>query len=88
MPQGAGVALENQTVTTYEHALAAALEWEVQGAPPPGVVADMKAWTASGHRALFVSVEGLRRRWEAVVDPVTRLLKLMPKAHFRVSQIR
>ena len=68
-------------MTAYEHALATAVEWEVQGAPPP-VCADMKAWTASGYRALSSASKAFDHEWEAVVNPVTRLLKRMPEGSF------
>jgi hypothetical protein len=71
----------NGALSAYEHASAATVEWEVQGAQPP-VCADMKAWVASGNRTLAVGTKALDREREALVSPLLRLTKRLPGGQF------
>jgi hypothetical protein len=64
----------NDTVTTLERTGAAALEWQLQSAPPD-VCADMRAWVASGYRTLSPATKVLIREREAVERPLLRLLR-------------
>lgn len=66
-------------VTAYEHASAAVMEWEAQGAAPP-VCADLRAWMLSGRRAITSQTKALAREREAVRSPVNRLVERMQEA--------
>ncbi len=64
----------NNTVTALERTGAAALEWQLQSAPPD-VCADMKAWVTNGYRRLSPATKILMREQESVERPILRVLR-------------